>query len=328
MRRRAFIGLLGGTAVAACPLGALAQTPSMPVIGFLSGASPAPWAAYVGAFRQGLKEMGYAEGQNVAIEYRWAEGQYDRLPGMAADLVRRRVAVIVSTAGAATVLAAKSATSTISIVFSAGGDPVKMGLVASLNRPGRNLTGVVVLTSLMDAKRLGLLREMVPAATLIAVLANPRNPSTKDQLASIREGARSVGQNIATYEASSDAEIEGAFAKLKSMGAQALLVAADPVFNARREFLVALAARHAVPAIYEFREYAVAGGLMSYGTDVLEGYRQVGIYTGSILNGKKPADLPVYQVTKFQFVINLNAARALGLEVPPNLSARADEVIE
>src|SRR4051794_9018675 len=299
MKRRQFIALLGGAA--AWPLSARAQQPTLPVIGFLGSASAEPSAGFLAMFRSGLEETGYVEGQNVAIEYRWAEGQYDRLPGMAADLVRRRVAVIVSTAGAATVLAAKSATSTISIVFSAGGDPVKMGLVASLNRPGRNLTGVVVLTSLMDAKRLGLLREMVPAATLIAVLANPRNPSTKDQLASIREGARSVGQNIATYEASSDAEIEGAFAKLKSMGAQALLVAADPVFNARREFLVALAARHAVPAIYEFREYAVAAGLMSYGPHVVGGFWQGGLFYWSNPQWKPP-DLPVFKVLKFKFL--------------------------
>jgi putative ABC transport system substrate-binding protein len=300
----------------------------MPVIGFLSGASPAPWANFVHAFRQGLKEGGYVEGQNVAIEFRWAQGQYDRLPAMAAELVSKRVAVIVSTAGAATVLAARKATSTIPIVFSGGGDPVKMGLVASLNRPGGNVTGVVVLTSFMDAKRLGLLREMVPSATLIGVLVNPRNPFTQDQLEGIREGARSVGQNITVVEASTDAEIETAFGSLRALGAQALLAAADPFFNARREFLVALAARNGVPAIYEFREYAAAGGLMSYGTSLPEGYRYVGIYTGRVLKGEKPADLPVYQLTNFEFVINLNAARALGLDVPPNLSARATEVIE
>jgi putative ABC transport system substrate-binding protein len=323
--RREFITLLGGAA-AAWPFDARAQ--QRPTIGFISGASSAPWGQFVAAFRQGLKETGYVEGYNVTIEFRWAEGQYDRLPAMAAEMVRRQVAVIVSTGGAAAVLAAKAATTTIPIVFSTGGDPVKLGLVASLNRPGGNVTGVAVLTSLMDAKRLGLLREMVPNATLIAVLVNPRNPYTAAQAEDTQVGARSVGQNITILNASTDSEIETAFALLKSRGAQALLVGADPFFNARREFLIALAARHGVPTIYEFREFAVAGGLMSYGTNLPEGYHQVGIYTGRILKGEKPADLPVYQVTKFQFVINFNAAKALGLDVPPSLSARADEVIE
>ena len=326
MRRRQFIGLVGG--LAAWPIAAHAQQPAMPVIGFLSGASSAPWGHLVAAFRQGLKETGYVEGQNVAIEFRWAEGHSDRLPEMAADLVRRRVAVIVSTAGAAAGLAAKAATATIPIVFSAGGDPVKLGLVASLNRPGGNVTGIVLLTSLMDAKRLGLLREMIPNATLIAVLMNPRGAFIADQTENIRAGAHSVGQNITMLNASTESEIEVAFAALKSKGTQALLVSSDSFFNARREYLVALAARHVVPTIYEFREFAVAGGLMSYGTDLPEGYRQVGIYTGRILKGEKPADLPVYQVTKFELVINLKTAKALGLTVPQSLLIQADEVIE
>jgi putative ABC transport system substrate-binding protein len=326
MRRREFISLFGGAA--AWPVAAHAQQPAMPVIGFLNGASPTPWAHFLVAFRHGLKETGFVEGQGVRIEFRWAEGRYDRLPAMAAELVRHKVAVIVATGAAAAVLAAKNATASIPIVFTTGGDPVKIGLVASLNRPGGNVTGVVLLTSMMDAKRLGLLREMVPSATLIAVLTNPRNAYTQYQVESLREGARSVGQNITILKASTDAEITSAVSSLKAIGAQALLVAADAFFNARREFLVALTTRNGVPAMYEFREFAAAGGLMSYGTHLPDGYHQAGIYTGRILKGEKPADLPVYQLSTFEFVINLNAAQALGLEVPANLSARADKVIE
>jgi putative ABC transport system substrate-binding protein len=324
MRRREFISLLGGAATT-WPLAAYAQ---QPVIGFLSGASSAPWEPYVAAFRRGLKETGYVEGQNVAIEFRWADSEYDRLPAMAADLVRRQVAVLVAGAGTPAIMAAKAATTTIPIVFSMGGDPVELGVVASINRPGGNLTGVANLTGLLDAKRLELLRDAVPNATLIAVMMNPSSPYTSGYADSIRDEARSMGQRITILNAGTDAEIENAFAALKAMGAQALLVASQPFFNVRREFLAAQAARHGVPTIYEFREYAVAGGLMSYGTSASDGYRQIGIYAGRILKGEKPADLPVHQVTKFEFVINLNAAKALRFDVPPSLLGRADEVIE
>jgi len=326
MRRREFIAFLGGAAT--WPLVARAQQPVMPVIGFLSGASSAPWAPYVAAFRRGLKETGYVEGQNVAIEFRWADNQYDRLPAMVADLVRRQVAVIVAGAGTSAIMAAKAATTTIPIVFSTGGDPVELGLVASINRPGGNLTGVAHLTGLLEVKRLEFLREMLPNATLIAVMMDPHTPYASDQADSIRDAARSMGQSITILNAGTDAEIENAFASLKAAGAQALLVAAQPLFNVRREFLVALAARHGVPTIYEFREYAVAGGLMSYGTSASDGYRQTGIYAGRILKGEKSADLPIYQVTKFELVVNLKAAKALRLDVPPSLLGRADEVIE
>jgi putative ABC transport system substrate-binding protein len=264
----------------------------------------------------------------VAIEYRWAEGHYDRLPALVADLIRRQVAVIVATGGTYPVRAAKKATSKIPVVFSTGGDPVKLGLVVSLNRPGGNATGVNVFTSVMEGKRLGLLRELVATATLIAVLVNPNNPDTEIQLKDVQEGARSLGVQIHILHAGSEREIDAAFATLTQLRAGALLVGADPFFNSQRDRLVALAASQKIPALYEFREFAIAGGLASYGTDLEEGYRQVGVYTGRILKGEKPADLPVVQSTKFKFVINLKTAKVLGLEVPPGLSARADEVIE
>lgn len=327
MKRRDFITLVGGAA-ASWPLAAVAQQQAMPVVGFLSSVSPGPWAHFVAAFRQGLSETGYVEGRNVAIEFRWAEGQYDRLPALAADLVARQVAVLVATGGTMTTLAAKAATTKIPIVFTIGEDPVQLGIVASLNRPGGNITGVNIFTTEMGAKRLGLLHEMVPTAALIAVLINPKNPNAETLSKDVPEAARSVAQRIHILTATTELELDAAFKTMTELGARALLVAADPFFNSRREYIVALAARHGIPAMYEQREFALAGGLMSYGTNLPHAYRQAGIYTGRVLKGEKPADLPVVQSTEFEFVINLNAAKALGLEVPPGLSARADEVIE
>ena len=327
MRRREFISLIGG-AVAAWPLAARAQQPAIPVIGFLSARSPGESAYAVAAFHQGLKEGGFIEGHNVTIEYRWAEGQYDRLPALAADLVRRQVTVIVATGGTGSSLAAKAATATIPIVFSSGDDPVKLGLVASLNRPGGNVTGMSNLITGMEGKRLGLLRELVPAATLMGVLLNPNNSPYEFQLRSVQDAAQSIGQQIHVLPASSEQDIHAAFKTIVRMQVQALLVGADPFFNGRREQLVTLATHYAIPAIYELREYAMAGGLMSYGTSLPDTYHQVGIYAGRVLKGEKPADIPVVQPTKFEFVINLRTAKAIGLDVPPMLLARVDEVIE
>jgi putative tryptophan/tyrosine transport system substrate-binding protein len=326
MIRRAFITLLGGAA--AWPLAARAQRSGMPVIGFLNSTSPSAWKPYVDAFRVGLSESGYVEGRSVAIEYRWAEGRYKNLPILAAELVRRRVALIVATGGSAAPLAASVATKTIPIVFTTGVDPVEAGLVASLNRPGGNATGVHLFVSQMEGKRLGLLRELVPTATLIAVLLNPNNPPAATQLKNVQEAARALDQQIHILHADSEAELETAFGTARQVRAGALLVAADAFFNSRRTYIIALAARHGIPAIYEQREFAVAGGLMSYGTNLSDGYRQVGIYAARILKGEKPADLPVMQSIKFEFVINLTSAKALGIAVPPMLSARADEVIQ
>jgi len=326
MRRRELLLLLGGAMTA--PRALRAQQAAMPVIGFLSSVSPGPLAAFVSAFRQGLSEAGYVERQNLAIEYRWAEGRYDRLPGLAAELVGRNVGVIVTTGGTVSARAAKSATSTIPIVSVFGGDPVADGLVASFARPGGNLTGLSILVRELMPKRLELLAEMVPQAGVIALLVNPSNPNAERIIREVQEAARTKGVQLHVLKAGTEGEIDAAFATLVQLHAGALVVAADPFFNSRREQLVALAARHAVPAIYEWREFATAGGLISYGTSLSAVYRQVGIYTGRILKGAKPTDLPVQQPTTFELVVNLKTAQQLGLTVPPSILARADEVIE
>ena len=328
MKRREFITLLGFMA-AGWPLAARAQEPAkLPVIGFLNGFSSAAWAQPLVAFRKGLSEVGYVEGQNVRIEYRWAESHYDRLPALAAELVRRQVNVLVATGGSVTAVAAKAATTTIPLAFGIGGDPVALGLVASFNRPGGNATGVYFLTTQLEAKRLGLLRELVPTAALIGVLLNPTLALAEAQLKEVQAAAGAAGQQIHILHASSEPELETAFATFAQLRAAALLVGADPFFLTRRDRIVALAARHAIPTIYEQHEFAAAGGLVSYGTSLTDATRQVGIYTARVLKGEKPADLPVMQSTKFEFVINLKTAKTLGLVVPEGLVLAADEVIE
>jgi putative tryptophan/tyrosine transport system substrate-binding protein len=326
MRRREFIAGLGSAA--AWPLTARAQQTTMPVIGFLNAASPGPLRQQIAAFHDGLKVSGYVEGQNVTVEYRWAEGQYDRLSALAADLVRRGVSVIVSGGGAPAVLAAKVATTTIPIVFSAGADPVGLGLVASLNRPSGNVTGTFQFTSGLEAKRLGLLHELVPKAATIAVLVNPNFTDAEDQLRDVQEAAVRLGVQLVIVRANTEADFNPAFSTLVQQRAGALLVCSSPFFNGRREQLVVLAARHGMPAIYEWRDFAAAGGLMSYGTGLADAYRQVGVYAGRILKGEKPADLPVVQSTRFEFVINLSTAKALDITIPETLLATADEVIQ
>jgi putative ABC transport system substrate-binding protein len=326
MRRREFLAVIGG-GLATWPYAARAQQP-MPVIGYLSSRSLGDSAALVAAFRKGLGEAGFIEGQNVAIEYRWAEGQYDRLPAQAADLARQGVAVLVTTGGEPSALAAKAATSTIPIVFTAGGDPVKIGLVQSLNRPGGNATGVSLLTTAPESKRLGLLHELVPGAKIVGVLIDPYYREAEAQERELREAAGTIGQPIHIAYARTDAELELAFGTLIREGADALLVGADPFFDTRRDRIIAFAAEHRLPAVYQFREHVAGGGLMSYGVDLPAGYRQVGNYAGQILKGTKPADLPIVQSIRFEFVINLKTAKTLGLEVPAMLLARADEVIE
>lgn len=324
-RRREFIFTLGG-AVAAWPLAARAQQSAMPVIGFLRSAPLADAAHLVTPFHQGLKEAGFVEGQNIAIEYRSAEDHLDRLPALVAELIRRPVVVIVGNTDSA--LAAKAATKTVPIVFATGGDPVTDGLVASLNRPGGNVTGVSFLVAMMGSKRLDLLRQLVPNAMTIAMLVNPNTPNTEADRREVQAAAQAVGQQLLFLDVSSERDIETAFATLVQRGAGALQAGGGAFLNSHRERIVALAARHAVPAIYPLREFVAAGGLMSYGPSITDVYRQVGIYTGRILKGEKPADLPVVQPTKFELVINLRTARALSLEIPGKLLALADEVIE
>jgi len=327
MRRRGFIALLAGTA-AAWPLTAHAQRPSVPSIGFLSTRSPDEAAPFTAAFRQGLKEIGLVEGENVTLDFRWANLQYDRLPALAAELIRNRVTVIAAVGGIHSGLAAKAATSTIPVVFVSAGDPVEFGLVPSLSRPGGNITGISMVTVALAPKRLELLNESVPPPGVIAMLVNPTSPYLGPETKDVQAAARTLGREVRVFNARAEREIDAAFATLVQQRAAGVLVSGDPFFDSQRDRLVALAARHAVPAIYQWREFATIGGLMSYGSSITDAYRQAGVYTGKILRGSKPADLPVIQPTKYELVINLKTAKALGLTIPPSVLLRADEIIQ
>jgi len=327
MKRREFVTLLGGAA-ATWPLAARAQQTAMPVIGWLGARSPGESESVIDAFRQGLNETGYEEGRNLFIDYRWADGRYDRLPGLAMELVRHQVAVIAATGGDAATLAAKAATSTIPIIFAGGTDPVSAGIVASLTRPDQNVTGVSLLIGLLGAKQVELLQELVPKAPLIAALFNPNNPNAERGAKDVQSAAGTIGQKVVVFYASNEREIDTAFASLVQQQAGGILIYPDGFFTGRRDQLVELAARYKIPAIYPWRDYAVAGGLMSYGTSIREAFRWAGTYVGKVLKGAKPTDLPVIQPSKFEVVINLKTARALNLSVPTSLLLRADEVIE
>lgn len=326
MHRRTFLttlasGLLAGPRLAR-------PQPAVPVIGFLNGGLPGPFGHLAAAFRQGLAEAGYVERRNVAIEYRWAGGDYDRLPALVAELLQRDVDLIVASGGENAALAARAATSTVPIVFAIGGDPVAAGLVASLNRPGGNLTGLTQYTGQLEAKRLGLLREVLPGAASIALLVNPSFALARSSVKDAEEAAAQIGVRITVLSASADRELEPAFARLVQQRLEALIVASDPFFNTRRAALVALASRHRVPAIYEFREFVEAGGLMSYGANLADGYRQVGLYSGRVLRGARPADLPVLQPTRFELAVNLATARGLGITFPPSVLVQADQLVQ
>jgi putative tryptophan/tyrosine transport system substrate-binding protein len=324
MKRREFIGLLGGAAI--WPLATNAQQAGVPVIGFLSPVSPGPYAQNLAAFRRGLGQTGFIEGQNVAIEYRWAEGNYDRVPALVAEFVQRRVDVIVATG--ATGLVAKAATTTIPIIALSGGDPTEDGYVADLRRPSGNITGMALFAFSLGPKRFELIRELIPSAKLIALMANPKNRAANTDRKNVEAAASAVGQRIVVLDAANESDFEPAFAAMVRLGADALIVMADPFFNSRREQLVALVAQHRIPAIYEWREFAEIGGLMSYDSSLTEAVRQLGLYTGQILRGTKPADLPFQRASKIELIINLKTARTLGITFPITLLGRADEVIE
>ena len=326
MKRRQFIGLLGGAT--AWPLAAQAQQSAMPILGFLNTASPEPFADYVRAFRAGLSTMGYVEGRNLLIEYRWAEGNSLRLKEMAADLVRRRVDVIAATGGSPAVLEAKAATTTIPIVFQIGADPIKLGLVDSLNRPGGNVTGATMMASDLGSKRLELLRELVPQATSFVALINPATPTAQSQMRDLKQAADTLGLRVNVLNASAEAELEPAFSSMKDLRGDALLIGADPFFNGLSTKIAALTLRHQIPAIYQFRAFTAAGGLLSYGGSITDAYHQAGVYAARVLKGDSPADLPVQQSTKVELIVNLKTAKALGVTVPLTLLGRADEIIE